>query len=166
VQFVQLVHEVELPPLFAQDGILVANIFDQLIHARDLRVDADALVDTRKKGGMSGFGPDLSSSPVATPSAGPSRPAATRPPTAPPATATPTDAPSAAPSAAPTAAPTAVSTPEPSAAPEFRIYQVKNGDTLSAIAARFDTTVSAIVNLNNLKNANALNVGQELKIPN
>ena len=35
--------------------------------------------------------------------------------------------------------------------PTFRTYTVATGDTLSAIAARFDTTVAAIVNLNDLE---------------
>jgi LysM repeat protein len=116
---------------------------------------------------VSGFGPDLSSAPVPTPSRAPSQPATTRPPaTPPPATVPPTTAPTAAPSLPATAAPTTAPTAQPSPKPGLQIYKVKPGDTLSAIAARFDTTVSAIVNLNNLRNANSLTVGQELKIPN
>ena len=38
----------------------------------------------------------------------------------------------------------------PSAEPTFRTYRVQSGDTLSAIAARFNTTVGALVNLNDL----------------
>ena len=44
-------------------------------------------------------------------------------------------------------------------------YTVKKGDNLYNIANTFNTTVSAIVNLNNLKSTN-LSVGQQLKIPN
>ena len=66
----------------------------------------------------------------------------------------------------PTVAPTAAPSPAASAEPTFRTYLVQSGDTLSAIAARFDTTVGALVNLNDLSNANQLRVGQELLIPN
>lgn len=44
-------------------------------------------------------------------------------------------------------------------------YTVKSGDTLSAIASRYGTTVSAICSLNGIKNANLIYVGQVLKIP-
>jgi LysM repeat protein len=117
---------------------------------------------------VSGFGADLPSSSVATASPGaPTPPTSTRATaTAPPPTPAPTSA-AASPTSAPTAAPTAAPTPAPtSAEPEFQTYTVQSGDTLSAIAARFDTTVAAIVNLNDLNNANNLRVGQELLIPN
>lgn len=44
-------------------------------------------------------------------------------------------------------------------------YVVQAGDTLSRIATRFNTTVQAIVNANNLTNPNQLSVGQRLIIP-
>ncbi len=44
-------------------------------------------------------------------------------------------------------------------------YVVQAGDTLSRIAQRFNTTVQAIVNANNLTNPNQLSVGQRLIIP-
>jgi LysM repeat protein len=112
---------------------------------------------------VSGFGADPSSA-VATATPGvPTQPPPTRAPaTAAPATAPPTSAPS-----SPTAAPTAAPTPLPTAAePTVRTYTVLPGDTLSAIAARFDTTVAALVNRNDLNNANNLRVGQVLVIPN
>lgn len=43
-------------------------------------------------------------------------------------------------------------------------YIVKSGDTLYAIAIRYNTTIDAIKNLNNLTN-NILSIGQVLKIP-
>ena len=43
-------------------------------------------------------------------------------------------------------------------------YTVKSGDTLSGIATRFGTTVSKIVSLNNIKNANKIYAGQKLRI--
>ncbi len=74
-------------------------------------------------------------------------------------------APTAATSAEPTAGPTA-SLPEPSAtaAVAYTTYRVRSGDTLSGIAARYGTTVSAILHLNGLSGS-TLHIGQVLKIP-
>jgi LysM repeat protein len=44
-------------------------------------------------------------------------------------------------------------------------YTVQTGDTLYTIARRFDTTVAAIVEANNLANPNSLSIGQQLIIP-
>lgn len=44
-------------------------------------------------------------------------------------------------------------------------YVVQRGDTLSAIARRFGTTVTAIVQANNIPNPNLIYVGQVLLIP-
>ncbi len=44
------------------------------------------------------------------------------------------------------------------------MYTVKSGDTLYKIAAKYNTTVDKIINLNYLKNTN-LSVGQVLRIP-
>ncbi len=43
-------------------------------------------------------------------------------------------------------------------------YTVAKGDNLTKIAKRFNTTVNALVKLNNIKNPNVINVGQVLKI--
>lgn len=43
-------------------------------------------------------------------------------------------------------------------------YTVRSGDTLSAIASRYGTTVSKLQSLNNISNANYIYVGQTLKI--
>lgn len=43
-------------------------------------------------------------------------------------------------------------------------YTVKRGDTLSAIAKKYGTTVSALAKLNNIKDVNYIYVGQVLKI--
>ena len=43
-------------------------------------------------------------------------------------------------------------------------YTVKKGDTLSAIAKKYKTTVSAIAKKNGIKNVNLIKVGQVLKI--
>jgi murein DD-endopeptidase MepM/ murein hydrolase activator NlpD len=47
----------------------------------------------------------------------------------------------------------------------YPVYVVQSGDTLSLIALKFDTTVDEILKVNNITNANALNVGMELNIP-
>jgi LysM repeat protein len=44
-------------------------------------------------------------------------------------------------------------------------YTVKTGDTLSAIARQFGTTVAAIAQANNISNVNLIYVGQVLAIP-
>lgn len=44
-------------------------------------------------------------------------------------------------------------------------YTVKNGDTLTAIAVKYNTTVNKIVSANNIKNKNLIYVGQKLIIP-
>ena len=44
-------------------------------------------------------------------------------------------------------------------------YKVRSGDTLSEIAKRYGTTVSAIANLNGISNPNLIYVGQALQIP-
>lgn len=43
-------------------------------------------------------------------------------------------------------------------------YTVKEGDSLSAIAAQYGTSVSALVSLNGLSDANAIHVGQNLQV--
>jgi LysM repeat protein len=83
------------------------------------------------------------------------------------------DAPDATPTTIPTATPFAV-VPAPTivagvgAAPAPRgevTYVVEAGDTLSAIAERFETTVEAIMAANELTNPNDVFVDQELTIP-
>lgn len=44
-------------------------------------------------------------------------------------------------------------------------YTIQSGDTLARIASRFNTTVDAIVEANDLTNPNRIDVGQELVIP-
>jgi LysM repeat protein len=58
-------------------------------------------------------------------------------------------------------------TPLPSdIAPGTRIeYYVQTGDTLAIIAQRFDSTVERIMQVNNLKDANTIQLGQKLIIP-
>lgn len=47
----------------------------------------------------------------------------------------------------------------------YVIYYVKRGDTLSAIALKYKTTVSEIARLNNIINPNRISINQKLKIP-
>lgn len=44
-------------------------------------------------------------------------------------------------------------------------YTVKKGDTLSAIALKYGTTVEALVSTNGIKNKNLIHIGQVLQIP-
>lgn len=50
------------------------------------------------------------------------------------------------------------------AKPKTVTYTVKRGDTLSAIAQRYKTTVAKLVKDNGIKNANLIYVGQKIKI--
>lgn len=43
-------------------------------------------------------------------------------------------------------------------------YKIKSGDTLSEIALKYNTTVSNIVNLNNIKNPNLIYTGDVIKV--
>lgn len=45
------------------------------------------------------------------------------------------------------------------------VYTVESGDTLSEIAARYDTTVDLLAAYNNIDNPGEIQVGKELKIP-
>jgi murein DD-endopeptidase MepM/ murein hydrolase activator NlpD len=58
------------------------------------------------------------------------------------------------------------STPAPVAAPAAPAgtYTVVRGDNLTRIAARYGTTVAKLVEINGIKNANLINVGQVLKL--
>lgn len=62
--------------------------------------------------------------------------------------------------AEPTAAPTATLDPA-----NQQIYTIQSGDSLSAVAGRFGTTVDAIMKANELTDPNVIFVGQRLIIP-
>jgi LysM repeat protein/predicted deacylase len=64
-----------------------------------------------------------------------------------------------------TPAPSPTPTPSPAATHEPQVYEVRVGDTLTYIAARFATTSAAIQIANELLDANEISVGQELLIP-
>jgi peptidoglycan endopeptidase LytE len=55
--------------------------------------------------------------------------------------------------------------PQATSAEAVRTYTVKSGDTLSAIAARFGVSLSALLRANNLADAHRLRIGQVLRIP-
>ncbi len=44
-------------------------------------------------------------------------------------------------------------------------YQIRRGDTLGQLAARFHTTVKALANLNGIKNVDLIYAGAQLRIP-
>jgi len=48
---------------------------------------------------------------------------------------------------------------------QYDTYTVKSGDTLSAIARRYGTTVAELAKINNIANVNLISVGQIIKIP-
>lgn len=47
---------------------------------------------------------------------------------------------------------------------QTEIYTVKRGDTLSEIAMKYNTTVSRLVQINNITNPNLIYVGQKIKV--
>lgn len=61
--------------------------------------------------------------------------------------------------------PTAAWTPTPPSAALLDRYTVRAGDTLGAISARFDVALDELMRLNGITNPNALQIGQQLKIP-
>jgi LysM repeat protein len=76
-----------------------------------------------------------------------------------------------APTVAPTAPPLMIVTATPGLPPPptppagNQRYVVREGDTLSTIAERFDVTEAAIMDANNLSDPDHILVGQELIIP-
>jgi hypothetical protein len=78
-----------------------------------------------------------------------------------------TPAPSTAPPS-PKPEPTVSATPAPatpSPAASVRTYRVRPGDTLSAIAGRFGTTVRELVRLNDIEDPSRIRIGLVLKLP-
>jgi LysM repeat protein len=53
----------------------------------------------------------------------------------------------------------------PTPAPATTTYVVRSGDTMGSIAARFGTSVSTLLRLNNLANPNLVVIGQSLLVP-
>ncbi|HUG47113.1 MAG TPA: LysM domain-containing protein [Candidatus Limnocylindria bacterium] len=82
---------------------------------------------------------------------------------------TPTPEPSPSPPASPSTAPGPSPSPSPTQepAPEATplVHTVSAGESISLIAVEYDTTVEAIVELNQLENPNRIFPGQQLLIP-
>lgn len=55
--------------------------------------------------------------------------------------------------------------PVPQTQLDYTSYTIRQGDTLSSIARRYNTTPGEIAQYNNLADKNALKIGQKLKIP-
>lgn len=77
----------------------------------------------------------------------------------------PTERPTAAPIPTPPPSPSPSPSPSPEPSPTPLVHTVKRGENLTQIAARYATTVAAIVEVNGLKNANLIETGQKLVIP-
>lgn len=61
--------------------------------------------------------------------------------------------------------PTTPATPAPSPENTEEVYTVKSGDTLSAIARKYNTTYQKLAAYNGIANPNLIYVGQKIKIP-
>lgn len=76
-----------------------------------------------------------------------------------------------APAASPTQGKTATPTIEPTGTPPplptlvYESYVIRNGDTLIAIAQRFDIAVEDLTKVNGITSVNSLQIGQVLRIP-
>lgn len=143
-------------------GLRARFVASMLDRRRWPAIPAVLLVTTLFTLALSGFRAGGSTPAAASASPGrPSTPVQTIRPSA-----RPTPAPEASPSTAPTTAPSARPTATPAPAESFRTYRVVSGDTLSGIAAEFDTTPRAIAQLNGITVGTTLRIGQVLKIPN
>jgi GH25 family lysozyme M1 (1,4-beta-N-acetylmuramidase) len=60
---------------------------------------------------------------------------------------------------------TAATVKKPAATKKHTVYTVVKGDTLTAIAKKYNTTVAALVKANNIKNPDLIFGGQKIKIP-
>lgn len=76
----------------------------------------------------------------------------------------PTVCPTATPTVCPMATPTVCPTACPTMCPTSCTHIVQRGETLTSIAARFGTTVFALVRLNGISNPNLIFVGQCLRV--
>ena len=79
--------------------------------------------------------------------------------------ATPTRAPGGSPVATASPSASAAASPSPGATQGPATYTVKSGDTMSGIAAQFNTTVAALLAANPGVSADSLQIGTVLKIP-
>lgn len=141
-------------------AILIGLILDR---RRWPAIPAVILVTTLLTLAISGFRPGFPGSVAATATPLPTESPTTGPTVRP--TPTPTDAPTPEPSPTPLVTPSPTATPAATPEPTYRTYRVRSGDTLSAIASRFGTTVRAIADLNGIADPSRLSIGQVLLIP-
>jgi len=83
-------------------------------------------------------------------------------------TPSPTTRATASPTSSPSPTPNPTRTPRPSRSPKpstGQTYTIKPGDTLSSIAAKFGTTVKALMKLNAITDPTVIHPGEVLKIP-
>ena len=55
--------------------------------------------------------------------------------------------------------------PAPTNETKYIDYKIKKGDTLTAIAKKYGTTIQTLKKINNIKNVNLIYAGDILKIP-
>ena len=55
---------------------------------------------------------------------------------------------------------------EPAADPEYIEYKIQKGDTLTAIAKKYGTTIQTLKKINDIKNVNLIYAGDVIRIPN
>jgi LysM repeat protein len=152
--------------VFRLPAVRLDRISGQGILVAVLGLAFAAIVIARPAGGDRAGGAPPATAASATPAASTSASATSKPrsslpaPSAPLVTARPIGSP--APSdAAPVTNPPASAQPAGSGS----TYKVKSGDTLSAIAARYGTTVKVLMNLNGITDPSRLKIGQILKVP-
>ncbi|MCW5851757.1 MAG: LysM peptidoglycan-binding domain-containing protein [Anaerolineae bacterium] len=111
--------------------------------------------------------PALSAAPSPTPVLTPKAGEPARPPTRE-ATVSPQEASAGATKAAATVVPERVDYPTETPAaerPTFQTYTIREGDTLSGIAARFGISMDELSKVNSITDPNRIRIGQELKVP-
>jgi hypothetical protein len=151
-------------PLIEDTGGLLGTLITMIADRRTWpAIPAVLLVATLIAVGISGVRGEGQAAAVATATPGATPGAAPTEPSSPVPTLASSPPPTGAPSPQASGGPAASGGPTP--APSYLIYTVQTGDTLSSIATKFHTTVSALEKLNNITNPRSLHVGQKLKIP-
>ena len=69
------------------------------------------------------------------------------------------------PTPAPTITPKFTPAPSPTPTPPLRTHIVRDGETLSGIAAQYDVPIQSIINRNHISDPASIHQGQELMIP-
>lgn len=143
--------------MLATAGLVTAGAVAAVVVARSRDRDHQSPLPSRPSTAPPTAGspapPPVSTAPTPAPPPPPPAPLPLVPAPVPPVTAPPSTTP-------PATAPAATQPPRPT----FE-HVVQSGDTLSAIARRFGTTVTVLMELNALDDPNQLHVGQRLRIP-